>query len=52
MDAEGPDLEIEIPHGKIIRKDFVGKNLSNYDSMLVLSHFKGNMVFVNGSGLY
>ncbi|MDO4554501.1 MAG: DUF362 domain-containing protein [Lachnospiraceae bacterium] len=42
MDAEGPDMEIPVPHGKVIQKDFVGKNLENYDSMLVLSHFKGH----------
>lgn len=42
MDAEGPDLVLEIPKGKVIKKNFVGKNLRNYDSMLVLSHFKGH----------
>ena len=42
MDAEGPDIEISIPNGKIIKKDYVGKNIQNYDSMLVLSHFKGH----------
>ena len=42
MDAEGPDLELAIPNGKRIKKNFVGKNLVNYDSMLVLSHFKGH----------
>lgn len=42
MDAEGPDLELPIPKGKRIRKNFVGKNMANYDSMLVLSHFKGH----------
>lgn len=42
LDAEGPDLELSIPNGKQIRKDLVGKNLVNYDSMLVLSHFKGH----------
>ena len=42
MDAEGPDLELEIPNGKQIKKTYVGKHLSNYDSMLVLSHFKGH----------
>jgi len=42
MDAEGPDLELDIPQGKRIQKNFVGKNLANYDSMLVLSHFKGH----------
>lgn len=42
MDEEGPDLELEIPNGNKIKKDFVGKHLANYDSMLVLSHFKGH----------
>lgn len=42
LDGEGPDLEIAIPNGKAIKKNFVGKNITNYDSMLVLSHFKGH----------
>ena len=42
MDAEGPDLELPIPGGKQIQNNFVGKNLAGYDSMLVLSHFKGH----------
>lgn len=42
MDAEGPDLELSIPEGKVIQKNFVGKNMKNYDSILVLSHFKGH----------
>ncbi|MBP3604203.1 MAG: DUF362 domain-containing protein [Lachnospiraceae bacterium] len=42
LDAEGPDLEIEVPKGKRIQKNYVGKNLEKYDSMLVLSHFKGH----------
>ena len=42
MDAEGPDLELPVPGGKQIHKNLVGKNLANYDSMLVLSHFKGH----------
>ncbi|MBR5570832.1 MAG: DUF362 domain-containing protein [Oscillospiraceae bacterium] len=42
LDAQGPDLELPIPAGKIIQKNFVGKDLVNYDSMLVLSHFKGH----------
>ena len=42
MDAEGPDLELPIINGKQIDKNFVGKNISNYDSLLVLSHFKGH----------
>ena len=42
LDAEGPDLELSIPGGKVIRKNFVGKDIVHYDSMLVLSHFKGH----------
>ena len=42
MDAEGSDLELAIPNGKKIKKNFVGKTLTSYDSLLVLSHFKGH----------
>ena len=42
LDAEGPDLELSIPNGRIIQKNYVGKDLVNYDSLLVLSHFKGH----------
>ncbi len=42
LDAQGPDLELSIPDGKRIQKNFVGKDIANYDSMLVLSHFKGH----------
>ena len=42
MDATGPDMALEIPNGKIIKENLVGKNLKNYDSMIVLSHFKGH----------
>ena len=42
LDAAGPDLVLEIPEGKIIKKNYVGKDLGNYDATLVLSHFKGH----------
>ena len=42
LDAEGPDLVLDIPNGKKIKKNYVGKNIVKYDSMLVLSHFKGH----------
>lgn len=42
LDAEGPDLELSIKDGKVIKKNYVGKNIKKYDSMLVLSHFKGH----------
>ena len=41
MDSEG-DLELDIKNGKVIKKNFVGNHIKNYDSMLVLSHFKGH----------
>ena len=48
LDAEGPDLELDIPQGKQIKKNYVGKNIVNYDSMLVLSHFKGHPMRYHG----
>lgn len=51
LDAEGPDLELAIPGGKIIKKNFVGKNLGKYDSLLVLSHFKGHPMGGYGGAL-
>ena len=51
LDAEGPDLEVEIPDGLKIKKNYLGKNISNYDSMLVLSHFKGHPMGGYGGAL-
>ena len=51
MDAEGPDMELDIPNGKVIKKNYVGKHLKNYDSMLVLSHFKGHPMGGYGGAL-
>lgn len=51
LDAEGPDLELDIPDGKQIRKNYVGKNLAAYDSLLVLSHFKGHPMGGYGGAL-
>lgn len=42
LDGEGPDLVLEIPNGRKIQKNYVGKDLADYDSLLVLSHFKGH----------
>ncbi len=42
LDAEGPDLKLDIPNGKVIKENYVGKGITHYDSMLVLSHFKGH----------
>jgi uncharacterized Fe-S center protein len=51
LDAEGPDLELEIPDGAVIKKNFVGKDLAKYDSMVVLSHFKGHPMGGYGGAL-
>ena len=51
LDAQGPDLELEIPGGKVIRKNYVGKDIANYDSTLVLSHFKGHPMGGYGGAL-
>ena len=51
LDAEGPDLELAIPNGKVIQKNYIGKNAANYDSMLVLSHFKGHPMGGYGGAL-
>ena len=51
MDAEGEDLVLEIPNGKIIKENFVGKNIANYDSMLIISHFKGHPMGGYGGAL-
>lgn len=42
MDAEGPDISVPINNGFHLKEDFLGKNIKKYDSMLVLSHFKGH----------
>ncbi|MCI8506755.1 MAG: DUF362 domain-containing protein [Lachnospiraceae bacterium] len=51
LDREGPDLELPIPEGKNIQKNFVGRHLADYDSMLVLSHFKGHPMGGYGGAL-
>lgn len=51
LDAEGPDLVLDIPGGKVIQKNYVGKDLMNYDSLLVLSHFKGHPMGGYGGAL-
>ena len=51
MDSEGPDVVLEIPNGKILKENFVGKDIEKYDSMLVLSHFKGHPMGGYGGAL-
>lgn len=51
LDENGPDLELKIQNGKVLKQNFVGKDLVNYDSMLVLSHFKGHPMGGYGGAL-
>jgi len=51
LDSTGPDLELSIPNGRVIKKNYVGKNIGKYDSMLVLSHFKGHPMGGYGGAL-
>lgn len=51
MDAEGPDMVLNIPNGRILKENYVGKDMANYDSMLVLSHFKGHAMGGYGGAL-
>lgn len=51
MDAEGPDIIWQIPDGKVLKENHLGKNILNYDSMLVLAHFKGHPMGGYGGAL-
>ena len=51
LDAEGPDMELDIPNSKVLKKNYVGKDLAKYDSLLVLSHFKGHAMGGYGGAL-
>lgn len=51
LDGEGEDMVLSIPEGQRIKKNFVGKNTANYDSLLVLSHFKGHPMGGYGGAL-
>lgn len=51
LDAAGPDMVLDIPGGRVIQKNYVGKDLKDYDAMLVLSHFKGHPMGGYGGAL-
>ncbi len=51
MDAEGPDVIWDIPGGRVLKENHLGKNIMNYDSMLVLAHFKGHPMGGYGGAL-
>lgn len=51
LDEEGPDVEIPITDGKVLDKNIVGKDIEDYDSILVFSHFKGHPMGGYGGAL-
>ena len=51
LDAQGPDLVLDIPDGQVIHKNYVGRDMARYDSTLVLSHFKGHPMGGYGGAL-
>lgn len=51
MDSEDNDLKLEIENGKVIKENYVGSHIKNYDSVLVLSHFKGHPMGGYGGAL-
>ncbi len=51
LDAEGPDAVLPVKNGKVLHENYVGKNLLTYDSLLVLSHFKGHPMGGYGGAL-
>lgn len=51
MDAEGPDKVLDVLNHLKIDKNYVGKQIDNYDSMLVISHFKGHPMSGFGGAL-
>ena len=51
MDEEGTDLSVTIENGYHLKEDYLGKNIANYDSMLVISHFKGHPMGGYGGAL-
>ena len=50
MDADG-EMELPVHGGKHLDVNYVGTNLADYDSMLVLSHFKGHPMGGYGGAL-
>lgn len=51
MDSEDNDYVLPIPNGKILKGNYLGEHIKNYDSMLVLSHFKGHPMGGYGGAL-
>ena len=51
LDADGDDIVLDIPNGAVIKKNYIGNHADRYDSMLVLSHFKGHPMGGYGGAL-
>jgi uncharacterized Fe-S center protein len=50
MDSEG-DMAIPVKNGVHLKENYVGSHLKNYDSILMLSHFKGHAMGGFGGAL-
>ena len=48
---EKEEIALSVNNPKYIKENYVGKNIENYDSMLVLSHFKGHPMGGYGGAL-
>lgn len=48
---ETDEVALEVKNPKYIKENYVGKNIENYDFMLVLSHFKGHPMGGYGGAL-
>ena len=51
MDEEG-EIALKVEGGKHLKENYVGAHIKNYDSMLMLSHFKGHAMVGLGSREY
>lgn len=51
MDEEG-EIALKVEGGKHLKENYVGAHIKNYDSMLMLSHFKGHAMGGLGSREY
>ena len=51
LDESGPDISVPVRNGKHLKENYLGKNIKKYDSMLVISHFKGHPMGGYGGAL-
>ncbi len=51
LDEVDDDLVLPVENGFVLKENYVGKDLAKYDSLLVLSHFKGHPMGGYGGAL-